>query len=371
MFELKKHLLFSGLLSVALLAGCDKAASSDGEDEASGAISENTMETSGNDAETSGNAGANGGDAVAVVNGKSLSAELYEVYAQQRAASVPNAPIDPNSAIQDMVSREVVYQEALEQGLDEDPKVLAQMANQERNILANAALQNYLETHPISDESLQKEFEATKDSAAKEYKAKHILVSTEQEAEDIIAKLGEGADFATLASEESMDPGSGENGGDLGWFKSTDMVGPFADAVIALEKGTYTESPVKSQFGWHIILLEDTRAKETPSFEEAKEGIRGVMVTEQLQEYLDGLKAEADIEIKEVAQANPVIVPEMNPEANDPQTPADSGTAAGSPSPPANMNEQAAPEENPQETDEGNAAMPAADNPGEEQTQQP
>ncbi len=249
---------------------------------------------------------------VATVNGTSISKELFEVYSKQRSAVRPNAntPADQKAAIEDLINRELIYQDALKRGLDKDASVTADFENLKRNILANLAVRKQLEANAPTEEAMQKEYQTTIGKmGAKEYKARHILVKTQQEAKDIIAQLDKGADFATLAKEKSLD-GSASNGGDLGWFDQSAMVKPFFDGTAALKKGKYTKTAVQSEFGWHIILLDDTRDFTPPKFEDVKDRIRGTMVTNQVKEYLAQLKSQAKIDIKDTAttgtgEANP------------------------------------------------------------------
>ncbi|MFC6519829.1 peptidylprolyl isomerase [Undibacterium arcticum] len=162
-------------------------------------------------------------------------------------------------------------------------------------------------THPVTDDMLKAEYEKIKTQmGGNEYKARHILVEKEAEAKDIIAKLKKDPKtFEALAKEKSKDPGSKVNGGDLGWFDPRRMVPEFGAAVAKLEKGKFTEEPVKSQFGYHIILLEDSRMKEAPPFEQIKPGLIQKARQQSLQKFLDETKATAKIEIVQAPAAGP------------------------------------------------------------------
>lgn len=270
--------LLIALFGIVLVTGCNKDT--------------NTTST--------GNA-ADAKNAVATVNGSAISKELFDAYTKQRAAARPEAatPDDPKAVMDELVSREVIYQDALKQGLDKNPEVTAQVENLRRNIVANEAIRKHLESHVLTDEEMKKEYESNIGSmGGKEYKAKHILVKIEQEAKDIIAQLDKGADFAAIAKEKSVDTASGKDGGELGWFDGGQMVKPFADAVASMEKGTYGKTPTQSQFGWHVILLEDTREIKPPAFEQVKESVRGIMRNKQIKDYLDQLKAKAKVDVK-------------------------------------------------------------------------
>ena len=166
----------------------------------------------------------------------------------------------------------VVAEEAVKKGLDKTPEVAEQLDAMRQSVLANAYVQDFIKNNPVSDDMLKAEYERIKATiTGTEYKARHILVEKEAEARDIIARLKKdpGA-FAKLATEKSKDPGSKAKGGDLGWFDLRRMVPEFGAAVSKLEKGKFTEEPVKTQFGYHVILLEDTRPIEAPPLEEVK-----------------------------------------------------------------------------------------------------
>jgi peptidyl-prolyl cis-trans isomerase C len=130
----------------------------------------------------------------------------------------------------------------------------------------------------------------------KEYKARHILVESQDAATAIIKDLEGGADFAKIAKAQSKDPGSAQNGGDLGWFSGQSMVKPFTDALTALDKGATTKTPVQTQYGWHVIQLEDSRAPEAPAFEDVKEQVKMLAQRKKLQSYLDELRKTAQVQ---------------------------------------------------------------------------
>ena len=131
----------------------------------------------------------------------------------------------------------------------------------------------------------------------KEYKARHILVKTEDEAKAVVKQLDDGSDFAKLAKEKSTGP-SGKTGGDLGWFRPQQMVPPFSDAVAAMKKNTYTKKPVKTQFGWHVIKLEDLRDVQPPKFEDIKDQVKTIVQTKRVQKYVKSLRDKAKIDYK-------------------------------------------------------------------------
>ncbi|HEU4707834.1 MAG TPA: peptidylprolyl isomerase, partial [Methylophilaceae bacterium] len=196
---------------------------------------------------------ASAADSVATVNGKPIKQSLYDYIVKD--ATARGQDIDENTRkliIDKLVASELVYQEAQRQGLDKQPDYQAKEELTRRELLVNTYLQDYLKKNPVSEADIKAAYEKYKSEVGnKEYNARHILVATEGEAKDIIAQLGKGGDFAKLAKEKSLDPGSKEKGGDLGWFSPGTMVKPFSEAVTKLQKGSYTTTPVQTQFGWH------------------------------------------------------------------------------------------------------------------------
>ncbi len=285
-----KILLTAAVLGVALLAGCEK----------------------GGDAKKT-------GGPVATVNGKPITQQAYDAYAKQRAMgrNTTGDPAEREAIIQDLINRELIYQDAVKQSVDKKPEVLAEIENQKRNVLADYAVRNFVDTHPITDEDMRKEYESRMGGMdTKEYKVRHILVDDEAKAKALIARLDKGADFSRLAKENSKD-GSAANGGDIGWFELRGVVPPFAQAVEALEKGKYTKTPVQSQFGWHIIIRDDTREVAPPDFDKVKENVRGIMQNRLVEKYLADLKSAAKIEIKDESAKPSVLQPE---EKEEPKT---------------------------------------------------
>ncbi|MGR9074064.1 MAG: peptidylprolyl isomerase, partial [Gammaproteobacteria bacterium] len=159
-----------------------------------------------------------------------------------------------------------------------------------------AAIQDYLNTNDVTEDELKAEYDKKIGSAKTEYKARHILLKTEEEAKNVIDKLNKGGDFEALAKELSTGP-SNVNGGDLGWFVPQQMVPPFSEAVIALEDGKYTSEPVQTNFGWHVILREASRTQEAPSFDSVKDQLKPMLQREKLQQYLTDLRNAAEIEV--------------------------------------------------------------------------
>ncbi len=184
-----------------------------------------------------------------------------------------------------------------------------------QSVLANAYVQDFIKNNPVSDEMLKAEYERIKATVTgTEYKARHILVEKESEAKDIIARLNKdpGA-FAKLAAERSKDPGSKARGGDLGWFDPRRMVPEFGAAVGKLEKGKFTETPVKTQYGYHVILLEDAKPIEAPPLEEVKPQLTQQLQQQSWKKHMDALKAAAKIEVAGAAAPVPSAPPSAAP----------------------------------------------------------
>lgn len=244
-------------------------------------------------------------ETVATVNGKAITKHSIDTILKQTGARLDNE--QARKAILDQLELQIlVAEEAEKKGLDKSPDVVEQIDVLKQSVLANAFVQDYLKNNPVSDAALKAEYEKIKASmSGSEYKARHILVATEAEAKDIIAKLKKAPEsFASLAQEKSLDPGSKEKGGDLGWFDLTRMVQEFGAAVSKLEKGKFTEAPVQTQFGYHVIWLEDTRPIQAPAFDDIKANLTKQVQQQNLQKLLDDLKSKAKIDLVK-AEATP------------------------------------------------------------------
>ena len=189
----------------------------------------------------------------------------------------------------ELINRELFLRAAKAKGLDRDASMKTQMQVAADSILIRAYLNEYMAANGMTDEALKKEYDTIKTGLGdKEYRARHILVEKKEDAEALIKQLQSGSKFEELAKASSKDPGSKDNGGDLDWAVPSNYVKPFADALVALQKGNYTPTPVQSPFGFHVILLEDTREAKAPSFEEVKaqliQRIQGQVVERHLLE---------------------------------------------------------------------------------------
>jgi peptidyl-prolyl cis-trans isomerase C len=198
---------------------------------------------------------------------------------------------------QELINREIVAQEAIKKGIHKRPEVSTQIDLQRQAVLINAYLQDYLKAHPVSDDAVKKEYERVKESAgSREYKVRHILVETEDEAKQVIAQVKKGASFEKLAGEKSKDQGSKGRGGDLDWATPARYVPAFGQAITKLKKGQMTEAPVQTQFGWHVIRVDDERPAKFPAFEEAKPQIEQQLRQQTVNKAFTDLRAKAKIE---------------------------------------------------------------------------
>jgi len=235
---------------------------------------------------------------VATVNGKPIPAAkvdqlVKQVVAQGRATDTPQLR---DAIKRDLIGREVLIQEADKQGVGARADVKAAIDNARQSIIINAMLADYVKKNPIKDADIKAEYDKYKATVGdKEYHARHILVGTEDEAKAIIAKLKGGAKFEELAK-QSKDPGSASNGGDLDWASPASFVKPFSDAMVALQKGQITETPVKTQYGYHVIKLEDVRAAKLPSLEEVKPQIADSLTQQKLQAYQEQMVKKAKVQ---------------------------------------------------------------------------
>lgn len=237
-------------------------------------------------------------DAAATVNGKQIKQSVYDYIAKEATSRGQKVDAQVKTAIVNkLIDSELVYQEAQKLGLDKQSDYIAREELSRRELLTSTFLQDYVKKNPISDADTKAAYEEYKKAyGEKEYSARHILVKTEAEAKDIIAQLGKGGDFSKIAKEKSLDPGSKDKGGDLGWFSPATMVKPFSDGVAALAKGAVTAAPVQSQFGWHVIKLVDTRASQPLAYEKVKEDLQKNLQQRNLEKMMAGLRSKAKIE---------------------------------------------------------------------------
>ncbi|SFN11170.1 peptidylprolyl isomerase [Variovorax sp. OV329] len=235
---------------------------------------------------------------IAIVNGQPVPKARVDQLAQQlTAAGRPVSPEMEPQLKEEIISREVFMQEARKKGLDATDDYKAQMDLARQAILIRQLFEDYRKANPVTDAEVQAEYDKfVAANSGKEFKARHILVETEDQAKKIIADLKKGAKFEDIAKKQSKDPGSGANGGDLDWASAASFVPEFSEAMIKLNKGEMTQVPVKSQFGWHIIRVDDIRQAQLPKLEEVKPQIVQQLSQQRLQKYQEDLRAKAKIE---------------------------------------------------------------------------
>lgn len=301
---------------------------------------------------------ANKNATVATVNGVAITKETLDAYMDVINRSRPDGGggVSAKEALDDLIITELALQQAKKDGIAERDDVKKQIAESAKKVILTTWTREKSENMKIDDAELKAAYdENMKGQASKEYKARHILLEKEEEAKAIIKELAGGGDFEKLAKAKSTGP-SGPKGGDLGWFKPTTMVPPFAKAVEALKKGEISKEPVKTNFGWHVIKLEDVRDTKLPTFESMKPQIKPMLAQKKMLEYIESLRKTADVKItlpKEEAKAAPAAT-----------APAPAAAAAAAPAPAAKKKE-AAPAAAPAPATATPAAKPAEAKPAD------
>jgi len=234
---------------------------------------------------------------IAVVNNKPIPKSREEAWVSQFVQQGQKDSPELRKRIKDeLIQREVVLQEATKRGIPDRAEVKFQLELQRQNVVAQALLRDEIGKNPITDAQVQAEYDKQKGlQGGKEYKARHILVEKEDEAKDIIVQLGKGAKFEELAK-KSKDTGSAAKGGDLEWAGPDAYVPPFSAAMTKLEKGKYTAEPVQSQFGWHVIRLDDVRDTQFPPLAQVQQQVRESLQQQRIQAFLEGLRKAAKVQ---------------------------------------------------------------------------
>lgn len=283
MFSYKSRILAASISSMLTLASCN---AQDGDKSAAAPATSAAASTA----------------AIAKVNGTPISQARFNFVLQQsQQQGQPDSPETRKSLREKLIIEEIVAQEAIKKGMDKSSDVNTQLDLARQTILIRAYLQDFIKNNAITDDVLKAEYDKIKSQMGdKEYHARHILVENEAEAKGIIAKLKKGEKFEKLA-EKSKDPGSKTKGGDLGWATPANFVPEFSAAMTKLQKGQYTTEAVKSQFGWHIIKLEDSRTMQAPPFDEVKQNLQQRAQQQQIDKLISDLRAKAKVE--ETAEA--------------------------------------------------------------------
>ena len=258
-------------------------------------------------------------DAIAEVNGVYIAKATLTELEKEIAERSHGQKFPKEKLIEELIQRELLVQDANKKQLGNSAEIIAQLDSAKKSLLTQADVQNFIKSNPVTDAEIKTEYDAkVAGENGTEYKARHILVKTEDEAKKIITELDKGGDFAKIANKVSLDGKDTQNGGDLGWFVASQMVAPFSDAVIKLDKGQYTKSPVQTQFGWHVILREDSRAQTPPSLDSVKEQLLPYLQRKKVQDFVEGLRKSAKVEI---------LLPKEEPaKASEPATKGDTVT---------------------------------------------
>ncbi len=240
-------------------------------------------------------------DILAIVNGDTITVEEFNAIKLQLP---PQAQGNDDAVLNQLIELKALAQKAEADGLAKEAAIQSEIERARESILANHLVKRMMKDVKFTDEQLKKEYDelVTKLPKKQEMKAAHILVENEDQAKEIQKKVNEGGNFAELAKANSIDPGSKDQGGDLGWFEAGMMVPEFSAAAAALKPGETTKEPVKSQFGWHIIKLEETRDVPPPAFEAVKPQVEGMMQQKAVEKLVNDTRAAAKVEIKKAAE---------------------------------------------------------------------
>jgi len=237
---------------------------------------------------------------LAIVNGKAVPKARVDSLLQQAKRAGQNVGPELEAQARDqVVLREIFVQEAERRGIAKSPAYRDQMDLARQSILIRELFEAHRIEHPVTDAAAQAEYDKFKAAASgQEYRARHILVETEDEARKLITEIKAGGSFEELAKKHSKDPGSGANGGDLDFAKPDNYVPEFGQAMVALKKGEMTDAPVKTQFGYHIIKLDDTREAAFPPFDDVKAQLKQRLEQQQMQQFQEELRAKAKTDYK-------------------------------------------------------------------------
>lgn len=237
-------------------------------------------------------------ETVRTVNGEAVDSAVVDFYLQSRTNKPPTeiTAQEREQMLSELTDIYVLTTQDAAKAVKDDPRVQAQIELQRRGVIAQAVASRFFSNVNITDEEIAAEYKRQTELAPPlQYKARHILVESQGEAEGLITQLNDGADFEALAAEHSTGP-SASNGGDLGWFAPNQMVAPFSDAVAKLEDGDYTDAPVQTDFGWHVILREQSRQTEAPPLDSVRNEVVQALQQRRFQGYLEELRNKATIE---------------------------------------------------------------------------
>jgi peptidyl-prolyl cis-trans isomerase C len=237
-------------------------------------------------------------DNIAVVNGQAIPKSLEDTWVKELVANGGADTPEARAQIKNnLIAGAVIEQEAKKLGIDKSPSIQFGIQYAKFRLLQDALVRDYMKKHPVSEADMKAFYEAEVGKLDKQqFNVRHILVKDQKTAQDLLAKIKGGEDFEALAKQNSLDEGSKETGGNLGWAGPSNFVKPFADALTKMKKGEISSEPVQTQFGWHIISVQDVRPQEVPSFEQTKKEIAQVLEQRQRADYLQKLISSQKIE---------------------------------------------------------------------------
>jgi peptidyl-prolyl cis-trans isomerase C len=240
-------------------------------------------------------------EVIATVNGSKITQLDFQRFVFEASQGVKGNPqINPQEVLKELLSRELIYQDAIKQGLDKRQDIIEEIASIQYKLLVGVALEEAIKKSPVSDKEQQSLYDNdVKNIKLQEFKTRHILVKEKTLAEQITTELDLGGDFAKLAEKHSIDTNSNTKGGDIGWFKPQASLPEFSRALVQLEKGKYSKAPVQSPVGWHIIKVDDVRDVAPPTFEQIKPRLAQVLQQKKVAEYIKSLQDKAEIKINE------------------------------------------------------------------------
>ena len=237
------------------------------------------------------------------VNGSPITELHFELFrGEAERGKAQTSPQARMALMNQLVNIAILADAARTEALADRPEVTAALEVAQMKVLAQAALNNYLQNNPVTDAEIEAAYQAKYAQPGYEYKARHILVPTEDGAKELIAQLEAGTDFVELAKAHSTGP-SGKNGGDLGWFAREQMVAPFSEATAALEKNAITTEPVQTQFGWHVIRLDDKRENPRPNLDDVKPDLTTALQRERAAAYMRTVREHVNVEVQPAPQA--------------------------------------------------------------------
>lgn len=249
-------------------------------------------------------------DAVAIVNGETVTQydlEKYQEAVKSRGQQGVALQQQFDLLMEGLIDRELLIQDAKARGIMQMPEFKRELETVKESMLASEALDQYLAENPITEEAIQAKYDelVAETKMPQEYRVSHILFEDEASAQAAITELNEGKDFAELAKAQSTDTASGEQGGELGWVQTTQVVPEFGAAIEAQALGEISTAPIQSQFGWHVVLVHETRKMNPPALENVKSQVESMIRNERMQQYVQALRAEAKIEIMTTEKAEP------------------------------------------------------------------